>query len=367
MTAGELWWSRIANSVRFLNDVQAVLMNEGSVLMQFEEGIPWEEILLETLEQKLGYATDDRTFKQYDVSGEPDAGAFLKKKYIDTSPDNAYWPTTHGSPERYLAQDRTNTLNRRYVCLTGIRQAQAEMWRDSVTEYLRHCENGQEHGVFILLTEGSGSEKAESSLNAEEDGKTAEELLNVFRYAEYANDYDCMMLCLTQISELKCSKAEKLYLSEVASSIAHNRAEHASMLAAAEQKLLMDPVGTAREVFDSFGIKVTNLSKAVKAAVWEAQIKLVFPRVENFRADLINQYKDRLKKRLPIYGCNKQKIYDVWDLEIGELFFVCKGNNAGGVVPTAEFELLRKMRDARNKLAHWDTLRYEELKDLGVI
>ena len=353
MTTGELWWSRIVNSVRYLDEIQNVLMSEESVILLFDGEIPWQEIMLETLEQKLSYATDDRTFDMCDVSKESDAGAFFKKRYIDKNPDSAYWPTDYSSPECYLAQDRTTTLNRRYVCLTGIRKEKTEMWRKSVCEYLHHCDGEHAHGVFILLAEGDGCEDAEP--------------LHVFRYADYVNDYDCMMLCLTQISELKCSKAEKLYLSEVASSIAHNRAEHASLLAAKEQKLLMDPVGTARAVFEELGIKVTNLSQAVRMAVWEAQIRLAFPKMEDFRRELISRYEYKLKKRLPIPGCDRQLIHDVWDLEIGELFHVCKGGTAGGIVPTAEFEMLRKMRDARNKLAHWDTIRYEELKELGMI
>ena len=41
-------------------------------------------------------------------------------------------------------------------------------------------------------------------------------------YTDYVTDYDCMMLCLTMVSDLSCGRAEKMYLCEVASNIAHN-------------------------------------------------------------------------------------------------------------------------------------------------
>ena len=36
-------------------------------------------------------------------------------------------------------------------------------------------------------------------------------------------------------------------------------------------------------------------------------------------------------------------------------------------LPSAEFEMLKKMRNARNILAHWDILSYEQLKDIDMI
>ena len=201
----------------------------------------------------------------------------------------------------------------------------------------------------------------------ESAGVTAAKRLTVFRYSDYVSDYDCMMLCLTLVSDLSCSRAEKMYLCEVASNIARNQVELAALLASEKLALLHDPAAVAESVYQENGVKVTNLQEAVRTAVWEAQIKLVFPKLENFRAGIIQKYEAKLQRFLPIRSSNNDRIDKATDLEIGQLFYICKENRASKITEYAEFEQLRKMRDARNTLAHWETLSYDQLKDIGMI
>ena len=50
---GELWWCRLVNSARFLDDLKDTLSDDRSVLLLFDTEIPWQDIMIETLEQKL--------------------------------------------------------------------------------------------------------------------------------------------------------------------------------------------------------------------------------------------------------------------------------------------------------------------------
>ena len=59
---GTLWWSRLVNSVRFLDDAEDSVMDERSVILLFDTEIPWQDIMLETIEQRLADRTDNRTF-----------------------------------------------------------------------------------------------------------------------------------------------------------------------------------------------------------------------------------------------------------------------------------------------------------------
>ena len=52
------------------------------------------------------------------------------------------------------------------------------------------------------------------------------------------------------------------------------------------------------------------------------------------------------------------------DLEIGQLYFLCGKHT---ILEKSEFELLKKMREARNKLAHQDVLSIEQLKELAIL
>lgn len=363
MRMEELWWNRLINSVRFLDDMQDILREERSVLVCFETEIPWKEVLFETLEDRLSAMTDSRKFERMDVSKETDPGRFLLQNFCNTKQREDYWPTKHKKPEYFLAQYRDTTIHKRFVCLTGIAPAAAESWKATAERYLSRCTG--EHGIFILIVEGKLPRQPEP----EKSEKAAEppERLATLHYADYVSDYDCMMLCLTMISDLSCSRGEKMYLCEVASNIAHNHVELAGLLAEQKEALIRDPYTTAETVFAAQHIKVTNLHERIRMAVWEAQIKLVFPKLESFRAEIIRKYEGKLQQYLPIRSSNNDQIDKAADLEIGQLFYICKENRARKITDVSEYEMLRKMRDARNTLAHWDSLTYEQLKELRIL
>lgn len=352
---GRLWWHRLVNSARFIDDVKDMLVDDKSVLLLFDTDIPWQDIMIETIEQKLADVNDNRTFDILDVStsGSSSPGNYLMEHYCSKDERKKYWPTTHGSPEKFLAQNRVTPLNKRYVCLTGIESDNVSKWIASITEYLENCSTEYEHGVFIIILK-SASVKASKCLAS-------------FKYYDYVTDYDCMMLCLTLVSDIKCSRAEKMYLCEVASNIANNNVELASMLAMSKTSLILNPYDVSAEVFASNGIKVTKLTERVRRAVWEAQIRLVFPKLENFRADIIRKYEDKISHYLPIKSSNNDIVNKASDLEIGQLFFICNANRSKKVVDQLDYDMLKKMRDARNTLAHLEVLSYEDLTEINVL
>lgn len=350
---GELWWHRLVNSARFLDDLKDTLSDDKSVLLLFDTEIPWQDIMTETLEQKLADVNDNRTFDVLNVSNEISPGTYLMERYCSKDERKKYWPTTHGSPEKFLAQNKVTPLNKRYICLTGIKAEDADKWAASVSEYLENCDDVHKHGVFIIILEGVNVPVLKH--------------LTAFRYDDYVTDYDCMMLCMTLVSDLKCSRAEKMYLCETASNIAHNNVELAAMLASRKTDLLRDPYRVSAEVFKGNDVKVTNLEELVRMAVWEAQIKLVFPKIENFRAELIRKYEKKISSYLPIKSSNNDVVDKASDLEIGQLYFICKENRSQKVVDLSEYEILKKMRDVRNILAHWEALSYEQLKGINAI
>ena len=279
MMMEELWWNRLVNSVRFLDDVQDALREKKSVALIFDTDIPWKEIMIETLDRRLSEMTDSRTFDTLDVSGVTETGKFLLEKFCSKEERNKYWPTIHGTPECFLALNRETLLNKRYVCITGVNSANATKWMTSISEYMENSDSEKKHGIFILLVEKA------AVINSKHIAQ--------FKYADYVSDYDCMMLCLTLISDLSCSRAEKMYLCEVANNIANNQVELAGLLVSEKLELIYHPLVATERVFQENGIKITNLQERVNRAVWEAQIKLVFPKLENFRAEIIRKYEKK--------------------------------------------------------------------------
>ena len=169
-----------------------------------------------------------------------------------------------------------------------------------------------------------------------------------------------MMLCLNILSPLPCGRLKKLYLAEIASNIADNNVEIAGELIQQNSDFAEDPEDIIKRFFYENDMSVFGLDDKIKNAVWEAQIRLVFPQIETFRRNWIQKYEKSLKKYLPISIADGSRLDKISDLEINHL---CHLNvNAS----PSEKKSLTKMRDARNVLAHIGTLDNKDLLDLKI-
>ncbi len=342
---GQTWWSRMVNAVRFLNDAHDSLMSGKSVVLHFPGEIPWQELLIEELERKLGRTSDDRMFRVHSVKDvKEDPGEYLFRHYCSEEERGNYWAPTHQTYERFLAMSPKTTLTHRYLCLKDVNSENCSRWIKSISDYTEACEKDAEHGLFILLSQGAAPRSTKS--------------VNVYQYANYITDYDCLMLCQTLISSLSCSSAAKQYISEVASNLADNQVELAGMLVSYKMELIQKPESVAWEVFTKENIACENLREKVNTALWEAQVKIIFPLLERYRRDLIQKHQHQLKKHLPMPGSDGKMIHSLNELELGELYFLCYNHK---LLSTPEFNRLVKMRDARNSLAHWGVIPYSEL------
>lgn len=80
MTGG-LWWKRLVNSVRFLDDIQDTLVDDKSAMLLFDADIPWKDIMIETIEGRLADRIDNKTFDVLDVSAVDSPGTYLMERY----------------------------------------------------------------------------------------------------------------------------------------------------------------------------------------------------------------------------------------------------------------------------------------------
>ncbi|MCM1133712.1 MAG: hypothetical protein NC340_09610 [Ruminococcus flavefaciens] len=369
MIMGEMWWRRMVNAVRFLDDAEDLIAEGKSVILNFSGSVPWGEILTEELSQRIGMTTDKSfvvrdasvpvLIKESDYSKKADSekkseykilppGDFLFREFCSDEDKKLYWPTTHKSYVNFLASFENSKLNRHFLCIVGLDSKSSSGWVSAATEYLRNT-TLEEHGVFILVTKDANVRSSDC--------------IECLQFSDYITDYDCMMLCLTTISELECSRTQKLYIAEVASNIADNNIEIAGLLASSGTDLIENPLEITTEIFEENHIKTTKLEEKVNTGVWEAQIRLVFPRLENFRSRIAEKYERQLRKSLPITNSMNEVIREVNDLEISQLCTLCQQKNIGEY---SDREQLKKMRSARNALAHLNPLSFKEISDLGI-
>lgn len=348
MILGELWWTRLVNSVRFLDDIKDELMDKKSVMLCFDDDIPWCDIMIDTLEQQIPFLTETHAFEIHNAAKiKEKPGEYLFNKYISEHERiHDYWITqTH---EEFIGKNENTPLHHRALCITGISTENAADWVKTVNDYLENC-NTDEHGVFILIVQGA------SPISSKH--------IETIKYSDYVTDYDCLMLCMTVLSSEKCNSIQKQYVSEIASNIAKNNIEIAGVLASEGYKLAISPFKTTSAALHCYDIRIANLSERVKSGVWEAQIKLVFPRLEEFRCKLAQKYDAKLKSHLPITSSSGERVDKVSDLELGQLYFICSSNR--NILQKYEFEMLKKMRETRNLLAHQNTLTIDQLTALN--
>lgn len=350
MNIAEQWWKRLVNSVRFLDDVKDILMDSRSVIMSFDGDVPWLDTMTFVLEQQLAFMTESRSFEVHDASRiRVKPGEYLFERFCGESLRNKYWPGRDHSYEQFLAKNDETTLNRRIICITGLTSGNAAAWIKSVTEYLENRSDG-ERAVFILVTQGVNTNESR--------------LIGSIRYSDYITDYDCLMLCMTLLASEKCGSLQKQYISEISSSIAENNVEIAGLLAQQGVSLAADPFGTTDRVLRDNGIVLSDLKGRVENSVWASQIKLVFPRLEDLRRELIQKYSGRIQQYLPITSNIDERIDRPSELEIGQLYFLCGKNR---ILDKHDYDKLRSMREARNLLAHREALPYERLVELTVM
>lgn len=347
MGNAELWWG-LNNPARFLEDTKEKLRKGKSLILRFDSSVPWQDKMIKSIKNCNIEFAEHNVFDVLDVGSVKEPGKYLEEKY---PANEKYWPDPQMSREKFLAKADT-ALNKRCVILTGIKKMElANSWTNSISEYLTNA-NPEKHGVFVLIVE-----------NVSPFERIGLETVN---YSDYVSDYDCMVLCMMLVSGLKksekLSKTEKMYLCELASNIAGNNVEIAALLASEGFSLILEPLETVKNVFDRNNIRFTELRKHVNASVWEAQNNLFFPKLESFRSRFINGHYSELES--VILGVKSyESVESPSDLEIGQLYFICK-NIMKDLASKQEYNTLEKMRGARNRLAHLQTLSYNELKEL---
>ncbi len=347
---GRIWWRELFDSASYCHDIVETLLSGASALLYFHLEAPWQTDFIDAISDKLLEATEeDYTLDVYDVHDESDAGEYLFRHFCRREQQDAYWPATHHSYEEYLASLTGTTLEGRTICLTGLDKKNTPAWIESIRTYLKNCPK-ERRAHFLLIAHVGACESP---------------LMPVLDYDNYVTDYACTMLCMMVTTSFPCRKAEKMYLCEVASGVSQNRAELAGLLAEKHIALIQNPDKVTLDVCRENGFTPPSYEE-INRAVWEAQIKSVFPKIENFRVDFITQHYDALKRRLPIDDAFGENINDPIYLEIGQLIYLCGSKHLGGEVSDCDYAMLMRMRDARNDLAHLGALSYHKLQALDI-
>lgn len=347
MNIAELWWKRISNTSRLIEDIADKLNLGKSVIVNFENSIPWADTFKELIESRLREHGTQRGFDIKSVSKDQNPGEFIFEAYCHPNDKPNYWMTE--TYEAFMARENENSvLKEKYVCIEGICSYNASRWLRSIDEYLSCFNDSDNHGIFLLLNHGN-IPNAPASVSS-------------FNYDNYISDYDSLMLCLTIVSELKCSSKEKQYIAEAANILSNGSYEIAGQLAEKGFELIEDPCRTAANIFRKNKISYTDLSNQVNSALWEAQTKIVFPIVEAYRKYFSEKYSDKIAEHLPFNdNMTSQKIYNVNELEVGHLLYLSERFK---FAEKRDHDKLTVIKEARDNASHWNVIDLERFREL---
>ena len=338
---GSFWWDHMPAASRILREAQEVMQSGRTVVLRSAGAMPWETLLCERLAAPFADQLGVHRLEILDVRADSMApGARLLETFADDDQRDDYWP---GEPEeRYLAQHPEISLSRSIVIVRGISGKACESWLRAVTAYLGAA--GEEHAVFALLMQDAQVRDIRKDMG------------RCFDMEHYLSEQDTLMVCQAVLTEKKCRGAVAQYIAELAASLSGYAPETAAALAAKGTQLAKDPLGTAAAVLGAE-------SAGQREAVWRAQIRTVYPILEEQRQRYLQKYGHRFPKDLSIPNGYGGYITEPKELEIVHIWFLCQSR---GLADKADIDQLARMRKARNDLSHLDPIPWKSLEALGL-
>lgn len=340
----EIWWKQVGGSLRLVQAVVEHLQQEESLVLRTPKHIPWESTFEELLHRQLCTLDAGRMVRILDAGEVEEPEKFMLEELCPPDVRNRFWFNT--TVAEHLAQSPALSLHQSYLWVRSIPSAAAmQKWKVFVRQYEKCAREQQlpQRAVFLLEAPGTGTDHDFPTVLCA------------------AQEHDCRIFCM----EAAAGSAMPDYLAELALRMGRQDPEACGLLLAAPDALLGDPIGTAKRLLSgarySSGLPMPAPQEAqLHSAVLLAQIMQVFPRLEQFRLQYVQDHAVQLQTYLPIQGSQGDLIYDPQDLELGNLFFLCR--QVGTNFSTEDYHRIDTCRTLRNKLAHNDLLTFEEVQ-----
>ncbi|MBQ6206984.1 MAG: hypothetical protein IJK52_07865 [Oscillospiraceae bacterium] len=337
MNAADIWWGQIGNSLRLLGRVTLCLRDHKSAVLAMPTRFPWKERFYREIDIRRAPYSVNRRLKRIAWPGRGDPGHFVLTTLCPLDVQADYWPgQTYGE---YLGSRRNLAINDYDIWVTGVHsKADLTKWADFVTRYHAAAKDAEPHAAFFIEYDGPDMKPG-----------------NVERISCQVERYDCRVFCLEMAAELSGTPLRD-YQAELALSIGGSQPELCAALLETGDRLLDDPISTARQVLDaardSYGNRFAPRTETeLNSAVWLAAVALLFPLMERYRIDFIERHKMELYRFLPISNSNGDEVTEPFDLEIGALCYIIANLRVHLFTP-AEVSGLRLCRRIRNQLAH---------------
>lgn len=349
-----IWWSQVTNAVRFANDIEEELGEQGSLVLQYETMLPWRDALMEKVHDSVDLCNSDKSWSYVDTAAEEsaadDPGAYLLQEFCKPEKRAEYRPSK-GYPA-FFAEDDHLVLHDRYLWVRISEKRVLDRWEEFASRYGELRGRHKNRAAFILEYQGA-------------DHITIKKGLRHFSYEAYITEFDRYIYASLVSSGTGGSPFIKTYLAQLANEVTGNNIELCDEVLKNPGQFLDNPfqcVQSALQKMVGQSDAASMTSEQVERKIWLAQIKVVYPKLETYREKFVEKHRSEIARQLPIKTIYGETIRTPDEVELGTLKLMADMNQIR--LAEGEYQMLDKYRDARNRLSHIKTLRIGEILDL---
>lgn len=348
----KVWWNKVPNASHFLRLVIDSIQSGQSVLLHIPKTFPWYMTMQDIITSELRKVNSTRSCKFIRDNGE-DPGEHLFKEFCKREKRARYRPNI-GYP-KFLANSDDIPLNQHILWICGAETAQVKKWYGFIDEYKKALGKNKNGCLFIL--------EATSPINSKE--KKGIRVIDYDKIIEYYDNYLFNMLSASKLNE---SAFFKQYLSEAVSLMIPNDIELSSKCVLKGREFLTSPIDTLYKIIeedyksDGSDFVLTATEKQLSERLWKAQIKVIFPLIENHRNLIITKYKKEIQPLLPIQATYGEEFSEASEVELGTFAYLVKEKKIK--VDEADYKRVHILKNARNILAHLGTLSQKQVDEI---
>lgn len=348
----KIWWNHITKAHKFLEDVVWTAFGGSSIILSLPTNVPWRDTLIDLIREKLQMENPKNGFEQISCPKE-EIGLYLLNKYCKKEKRATYrYGMTYAA---FLGKCDDIVLNDRYIWITDIPETKVNELIEFITEYNQNVK-AKTPAIFIL--------EVNDNINRYKTKKGIKKL----SFDQNISAYDKFAFCALVATENNCKDYMRPYLAELVSNICKEDIELCAECVSAGMRFLYNPVQCITSIIksktksDGSIYTFSKKEEEIEKAIWETQVKYVFPLIEKYRSYFVVRHKKIIEIALPIHNSYGELITNPEDVEVGTLLYMIGREVIS--VSNKEYEELKKYREARNKLAHLNVLELGAVEEI---
>lgn len=345
----QIWWNHIIKARSFFEEIVSETVEGGSILLSLPDTIPWRNTLIDIVSERLRVENSKNNLDVIECP-DMDPGEYLLEQYCKKEIRATY---RYGvSYAKFLGLCQETVLNDRYLWISNISSKKIDEWINFVSEYQKNVKD-KTPGIFIL--------EVHDDILVKKNKKGIKGLA----FNQSIGAYDKYAFCALAASQTTCKEYLRPFLAEIVSSVCGDDVELCAACVSYGKEFLESPIAVINKIvqnnYRSDGKKYifNKNSDDIEEAVWESQLKYIFPLIEDYRKYFIRKYSNIIKNVLPLTTSYGEKVTCPEDVELGTLIYMVGKGDLN--VSSREYTELERYRNARNKLAHMNLLDIDEL------